>query len=90
MVKFVYPLPARVLRTVCPAHRHYDPSQTCSGNEGLKEYTCYTDAASKAFPVNRMFKYLNATAAAVPPADGTLYAMQALWEESAETVAIGE
>jgi len=71
-------------------NQHYDPSQTCSGNKGVEEYTCYTDSSSKAYPVDRMFAYLNATAAAPPPADGTLYAMQALWEESAETVAIGE
>jgi len=71
-------------------NQHYDPSQTCTGTKGVSEYTCYTDSSSKAYPLNRMFGYLNATAAALPPADGTLYAMQALWEESAETVAIGE
>ena len=69
-------------------NQHYDPSQTCTGTKGVSEYTCYTDSSSKAYPLNRMFGYLNATAAALPPADGTLYAMQALWEESAETVRV--
>jgi hypothetical protein len=37
-----------------------------------------------------MNTYLNTTAASAPPATGGLWMMQGIWQESAETVAIGE
>lgn len=53
-------------------------------------YTCYADSSTKAFPLDRMWSYLANVSIAGPPSDGQLYTAQALWEESATTIAIGE
>ena len=71
-------------------NQNYDPSQTCYGDVKGKEYTCYNTSSSRDYPVGRMNTYLNTTAASAPPATGGLWMMQGIWQESAETVAIGE
>lgn len=53
-------------------------------------YTCYADSSSKAFPLDRMWQYLANVSAAGPPESGALAQAQALWQESATTIAIGE
>ena len=58
------------------------------GGSGL-EYTCYNDSSSKAFPLDRMWDYLGNVSAAGPPADGTLWSHQALWQETDASVAVG-
>jgi len=52
-------------------------------------YTCYADSGSKALPLERMWSYLANVSITGPPADGTLYSHQALWQESDASVAIG-
>lgn len=86
--------------------QNYDPSVACSGFGGSSDgdaevqhpadgddgltYTCYGDSASRDIPLRSMWAYLNRTAAAGPPTDGRLWATQALWQESAESVVVGE
>ena len=53
------------------------------------EYTCYTDSPTKAFPLNRMFGYLQKTIDNGPPSSGMFYSLQALWEETADSVIVG-
>ena len=52
-------------------------------------YTCYSDSSTKAFPLNRMWAYVQKTIAA-GPSGGNLYTLQTLWEESVASVEIGE
>ena len=54
------------------------------------QYTCYNDSSTKSFPINRMKTYMKKTVAAGPPADGSLYTVQCIWQESAASVAVGE
>jgi len=53
-------------------------------------YSCYRDSSSKAFPLNRMVKYINNTVTAGPPENGQLYTVQCLWQETASSVTVGE
>lgn len=53
-------------------------------------YTCYADSDSKAFPLDRMWSYVDSVSKSGPPDDGSLYSVQILWQESASSVAIGE
>jgi hypothetical protein len=52
-------------------------------------YCCYQNCSTKAFPVNRMTSYIDSTAKAGPK-DGRMYTIQALWQESASSVTVGE
>lgn len=65
-------------------------SSTGGLNESAGFYTCYADSSSKAMPIARMLAYLQAVANAGPPLDGRLYALQALWQQSTASTAIGE
>lgn len=70
---------------------NYDPSVACSGfGDGSIEYTCYADSSSKSFPLNRMWAYLDKVASAGPPADGSLFTSQGIWQESTDSVIVGE
>jgi len=51
-------------------------------------YTCY--GSKKDFPINRMFSYLDEISQGGPPSSGHLWEMQAIWQESTDSVAIGE
>jgi hypothetical protein len=53
-------------------------------------YSCYAWSDTKDHPVSRMFESLDAANAAGPPSDGYLYQMQALWQESDQSVVLGE
>lgn len=73
---------------------NYVPANACSGY-GSKSanditYCCYTDCKTKDLPVKRMTDYIDKVLAAGPPADGKLYTVQALWEETASSVEVGE
>jgi hypothetical protein len=35
-------------------NEHYDPSQTCYGTQGIKEYTCYNTSSTRSYPVGRI------------------------------------
>merc|ERR1711918_190768 len=63
-----------IAQAVAEAHRS-------NWSEALT-YTCYSDSSTKGFPVNRMKEYINKTVMAGPPADGRLYTIQALWQET--------
>lgn len=67
---------------------HFDDSISCSGVQNGNEYCCYED--SKALPFNKMWKYLDLVSAEGPPPDGLMYTHQALWQETTDSVAIGE
>ena len=85
---------------------HFVPTVGCSGFNGggtrkvnpvvgggdpeALTYTCYNDSSTKAFPLNRMWQYLNNVSLAGPPSDGKLYTAQALWQETTDTVIVGE
>ena len=58
--------------------------------EGKTFYTCYSDSSSKALPFERMWHYIGNTTASGPPDDGKMWTLQALWQETAASVAIGE
>ena len=84
----------------------YEPSVACSGYgdtsmkdvvletsqelQGKSFYTCYADSSSKAFPLNRMWSYIGNATKGGPPTDGRMWTVQALWQETAASVAIGE
>lgn len=71
---------------------NYHPEVTCSGytNQDKSEfYTCYTDSKHKDFPVQRMFDHLDKVSQAGAPSTGRAWSMQALWQESADSVVIG-
>lgn len=53
-------------------------------------YTCYSDSRSKAFPVERMWTYINQITAAGPPENGSLYSVQTLWQETPNSIVVGE
>ena len=53
-------------------------------------YTCYTDSDTRDFPVQRMKSYIKKVVAGGAPSDGQLYTVQALWQESAASVTVGE
>jgi hypothetical protein len=69
---------------------NYDPSIGCSGFGKKEIYTCYNDSTTKDFPLQRMWKYLDSVSTTGPPLDGQLYTHQAIWQETDESVAIGE
>ena len=52
------------------------------------EYTCYNNSTSKKFPLDRMFNYLQKTINGGPPKSGMFYSLQALWEETPESVIV--
>ena len=83
---------------------NYEPRVTCSGylsganrNKNINVdqllfpslYTCYVNSSTKAFPVNRMFQYIDNVTRRGPPSNRSLSTVQALWEEDAASVAIG-
>jgi len=53
------------------------------------EYTCYSDSSTNAFPINRMNEYLKKTVAKGPPANGNLWQIQAIWQETTSSVTVG-
>ena len=53
-------------------------------------YTCYADSSTKAFPLNRMWSYIDGVVADGPPADGSLYSVQCIWQETTNSVIVGE
>jgi hypothetical protein len=57
--------------------------------EGEDSYTCYTDSPTKNFPLNRMWSYADLVVNKGPPSDGSLYAYQGIWQETAASVEIG-
>jgi len=68
---------------------HYDSSIACSGtHEGT--YTCYNNSKNKDYPFGRMLTYLEGVSNATVPTNGRLYELQALWQETTESVIIGE
>ena len=69
---------------------YYDPSVTCSGFD-LKEgiYTCYANSPKSSFPYDRLWNYAAKVVASGPQA-GLLYTLQMIWQESDESVVIGE
>lgn len=70
---------------------NYDPSVACSGFGAKGElYTCYNDSKTKQFPLDRMWKYLDSVSEIGPPADGQMYTHQAIWQETDESVIVGE
>jgi len=73
---------------------NYDPSVVCSGFDKNQThhhvYTCYNNSLTKAFPLERMWTYLDKVSAAGPPVDGKMYTHQAIWQESTDSVIIGE
>eukprot|EP00929_Paragymnodinium_shiwhaense_P104693 TRINITY_DN6931_c0_g2_i1.p1 TRINITY_DN6931_c0_g2~~TRINITY_DN6931_c0_g2_i1.p1 ORF type:complete len:346 (-),score=56.42 TRINITY_DN6931_c0_g2_i1:456-1493(-) len=71
----------------------YNPSINCWGVGKLDiEYSCHQDGHDKAVPWEKMWQYLDNTSTAGIPRRGRkpLWAMQALWQESASTIVIGE
>merc|ERR1711862_720420 len=52
--------------------------------------TCYKDSPTKKFPLERMFEMLDNVSKAGAPSDGSPWAMQALWQETDASNAIGE
>eukprot|EP00041_Stephanoeca_diplocostata_P033021 m.1078380 g.1078380 ORF g.1078380 m.1078380 type:complete len:320 (-) comp24253_c0_seq1:131-1090(-) len=68
---------------------NYEPSIACSGTDH-GDYTCYNDSKTKAFPLNRMLTYLEKIGQTPPATTGYLSSTQALWQESDESVVIGE
>jgi len=71
-----------IAQAVADAHR-------MNRSEALA-YTCYSDSSTRGLPVNRMNGYINKTVMAGPPADGRLYTIQALWQETVASVTVGE
>lgn len=83
---------------------HYDSSIACSGFDGSADanaqassaatgawhYACYVDSPTRGYPLERMWAYQNETVAGGPPGDGRLWATQILWQESPDSVALGE
>lgn len=57
------------------------------GSELRTYYTCY--GSSRDFPTARLFDYLDRTSVGGPPAAGGLWQMQALWQETKDSVEIG-
>lgn len=53
-------------------------------------YTCYEDSATKKYPLNHMWSYIDKTTVSGPPSDGRLWTTQCLWQETADSVVIGE
>ena len=54
-------------------------------------YTCYSDDDSdNAFAFDRLWAYVAGVYAAGPPADGRLYTVQALWQETTSSVVVSE
>jgi hypothetical protein len=54
-------------------------------------YTCYADSSTKDFPLNRMWDYVKKVVETTIPTEGNpLYSLQALWEETDSSIAIGE
>ena len=69
---------------------YYDPSVSCSGydfHNGL--YTCYASSSTRSFPLNRLWNYAKKVVASGPQ-QGRLYTLQMIWQESDESIAIGE
>ena len=67
---------------------NYDSQVVCSGyDRGL--YTCYADSSSKAFPLDRMWEYIDNITKAGPSPSHQLATVQCLWEESPASIAIG-
>ena len=57
------------------------------GGEALI-YSCYADSKSKAFPVKRMFDYLDKLGSTPPDPSGSLSTAQALWQERLPAIVI--
>merc|ERR1711957_180854 len=53
-------------------------------------YRCYSNSKGKDFPLARMFNYLDKISQVGPPSDGQPWAMQAIWQETVNSVAIGQ
>lgn len=53
-------------------------------------YSCYNNSTTKDFPLTRMWEYLDEVSAAGPPSDGQMYTHQAIWQETDESVVVGE
>jgi len=73
---------------------NYEPRVACSGfgdkAANAASYSCYADSKTKAFPLDRMWQYLANVTAAGPPTSGELYTAQALWQETPDSVVLGE
>ena len=61
------------------AHVMANVSHVASGRSA---YTCYKDSATKKYPLNHMWSYIDKTTASGPPSDGRLWTTQCLWEET--------
>ncbi len=67
---------------------HFEKQVACSGyHRGL--YTCYADSSSKAFPLQRMWEYVENITEAGPSPGHQLATVQCLWQETAASVPIG-
>eukprot|EP00958_Prasinococcus_capsulatus_P022837 scaffold3275_cov385-Prasinococcus_capsulatus_cf.AAC.8 len=53
-------------------------------------YNCYVNGTHNEIPLEEITDYLEKITWRAAPSDGTLYEVQALWQETAETVIIGE
>lgn len=56
----------------------------------VSRYDCAASSKTKSFPLQRMWSYLDSVSTAGPPADGSLYTAQCLWEETTDSIIIGE
>jgi len=64
--------------------KHFNPSEknigflveeAATGLPTSKQYTCYANSSTKAFPINRMKNYMLTTVASGPPSDGQLWSV---------------
>jgi hypothetical protein len=77
---------------------NYEPAVACSGYAGdssdeelqKPSYDCAATSPTKAYPVARMLSYLHNVSAAGPPVDGSLYTSQCIWQETPDSVVVGE